>query len=337
MARSLNWKKIAVALILLFMAAYPLAHGNSYIMHLFIVFFLWAVVASNWNLLMGYAGIFSLGNIAFFIMGSYISGILAKNLGWSPWLCIFLGGLGSMAAVTIFIGLPSLRLSGIYIALWSLVFASALPSVLTQTQSLTGGARGLTDIPPLFEGITRVQSYYINFVFMLIILIFIYKTIHSSTGLAFVALRDSKEFAKALGVNEYKEKLKIFALVSFITGIAGGFYAHYLGDISPGTLGVGPFLLAIAMIELGGVGRFPGAVLGALGIVFVNESLRLSGPLRLTILGGLICIIVLLFPGGLMQFVDWIDGRINRILKKDGRLQSGKTTSAKNAETETIG
>ena len=128
MAKFFDWKKFAVVLSLLFMAAYPLVHGNSYIMHLFIVFFLWAVVASNWNLLMGYAGIFSLGNIAFFIMGSYVSGIFAKNLGWSPWLCILLGGLGSMAAVTIFIGLPSLRLSGIYIALWSLVFASALPS-----------------------------------------------------------------------------------------------------------------------------------------------------------------------------------------------------------------
>ena len=336
MAKFFDWKKIAVALSLLFMAVYPLVHGNSYMMHLLIVFFLWAVVASNWNLLMGYAGIFSLGNIAFFIMGSYVSGIFAKNMGWSPWLCILLGGLGSMAAVTIFIGLPSLRLSGIYIALWSLVFASALPSVLTQTQTLTGGARGLTDIPPLFEGITRLQSYYINFGFMLIILFIVYRTIHSATGLAFVALRDSKEFAKALGVNEYKEKLKIFALVSFLTGLAGGFYAHYLGDISPGTLGIGPFLLAIAMIELGGVGRFPGAVLGALVIVFVNESLRLSGPLRLTVLGGLICLIVLLFPGGLMQFIDWIDGRVARIPKKDVQLHPGKTTCEQSADAETI-
>jgi len=320
MAIFFEWKKITVILILLFMAVYPLVHGNPYIMHLFIVFFLWAVVASNWNLLMGYAGIFSLGNIAFFIIGSYVSGIFAKNLGWSPWLCILLGGIGSMAVVTIFIGLPSLRLSGIYIALWSLVFASALPSILTQTQSLTGGSRGLTDIPPLFEGITRVQSYYINFAFMLIILTIIYKTIHSSTGLAFVAMRDSKEFAKALGVNEFKEKLKVFALVSFLTGIAGGFYAHYLGDISPGTLGIGPFLLALAMIELGGVGRFPGAVIGALVLVFVNESLRLSGSLRLTVLGGLICIIVLLFPGGLMQFIDWIDNRIALLKKQTSKL-----------------
>lgn len=80
---------------------------------------------------------------------------------------------------------------------------------------------GLHDIPPLFEGITRLHSYYITFLVFLVILTIISKIIHSSTGLAFVALRDSREFATALGVNEYKEKIKVFALVSFLTGIVG--------------------------------------------------------------------------------------------------------------------
>jgi len=157
----------------------------------------------------------------------------------------------------------------------------------------------------------------INFVLFLVILTIIHKIIHSSTGLAFVALRDSKDFAKALGVNEYTEKLKVFAYVSFLTGVTGGFYVHYLGDISPTTLAIEPFLLTIAMMEMGGIGRFPGAVLGAVIIVFGNEFLRLAGTLRLALLGALICAIILFFPGGLMQFIDWIDGRVARLRRRE--------------------
>ncbi|MCG6905647.1 MAG: branched-chain amino acid ABC transporter permease [Desulfobacteraceae bacterium] len=310
MTDSLNWKRIAIGAGLLLMAVYPLIHGDPYIMHIFILFFIWSLVASNWNLLMGYAGIFSLGNIAFLAIGAYTSGILSKNLSWSPWLCILLGGIASMALVTVFIGLPALRLSGIYIALLSLIFADSLPTILTQTRSLTGGAMGLHDVPPLFEGILRIHSYYICFALFLVMLTIIYRTIHSATGLAFVALRDSREFARSLGISEYREKLKVFALVSFLTGIVGGFYVHYLGDISPTTLTIEPFLLTIAMMEMGGIGRFPGAVLGAVIIVFGNEFLRLAGTLRLALLGALICAIILFFPGGLMQLVDWIDTRI---------------------------
>jgi branched-chain amino acid transport system permease protein len=315
MADILNWKKIGIILGLIFIALYPLIHGDSYVMHIFIMFFIWALVASNWNLLMGYAGIFSLGNIGYFAIGCYASGIMAKTFGWSPWVCIFLGGLVCMVLVLIFVGFPALRLNGIYIALLSLIFADTLPTILTQTRSITGGAMGLHDIPPLFEGITRVQSYYITFIVFLVILTIIYKIINSLSGLAFVALRDSKEFATALGVNEYKEKIKVFALVSFLTGITGGFYVHYLGDISPTTLTIGPFLMAIAMMEVGGIGRFPGAVLGAVIIVFGSEFLRLAGTFRLGLLGALICVIILFFPGGLMQLIDWVDGKIMQIRK----------------------
>jgi branched-chain amino acid transport system permease protein len=165
----------------------------------------------------------------------------------------------------------------------------------------------LHDIPPFFADITRVQAYYIVFCFFILIHGTIWWVIRSSTGLAFVALRDSKEFATALGVSEYREKIKVFAMVSFMTGLAGGFYVHYLGDISPSTLAIEPFLLAIAMMELGGIGTFMGPVLGSAVIVFGNEFLRLAGTLRLAILGGLICATILFFPGGIIQLIDWID------------------------------
>lgn len=91
----------------------------------------------------------------------------------------------------------------------------------------------------------KVHAYYICFVFFLVVMWVIYRTIHSNTGLAFVALRDSENLATTLGINRYKERLKVFALSSLLTGLAGGFYVHSLGDISPTTLGIEPFLLGM--------------------------------------------------------------------------------------------
>ena len=312
----LNWKTVSALLGLTGIVLYPLFQSNTYVMHIMILFFIWSTVVSNWNLLMGVAGISSLGNIGFLAVGGYASGMLAKHFGWSPWGCMILGGLSAMVIVTLLVGLPALRLRGIYIALLSLIFADSLPTILTQTRSITGGAMGLHDIPPFFNEITRVQAYYIVFCFFLFIHGVIYRIIHSSTGLAFVALRDSREFATALGINEYKEKIKVFAMVSFMTGLSGGFYVHYLGDISPTTLAIEPFLLAIAMMELGGIGTFMGPILGSALIVFGNEFLRLAGTLRLAILGALICATILFFPGGIIQLVDWIDQKISKMKKK---------------------
>jgi len=312
----LNWRTTFLGLVLVFLLVYPLLGASSYLRHLFILFFIWAIVAANWNLLMGYAGINSLGNIGFLAIGGYVSGILAKTFDITPWITIPIGGLVTAILVTVFLGLPALRLSGIYIALLSLIFADTLPSILTQTRDITGGAMGLHEIPPFFPGMDKTGAYYVCLGFFLLILYIVYRIINSSTGLAFVALRDSENFAYCLGVNKFRERLKVFALASFLTGIAGGVYVHALGDISPTTLGIEPFLLAIAMIELGGVGTFAGPILGTAVIVFGNEFLRLAGTLRLTLLGALICITILFYPGGVMQLVRLAEAWVTRFIAK---------------------
>jgi branched-chain amino acid transport system permease protein len=314
--KKLSWKNILIILVGLFVLIYPLVGANSYIKHLFILFFIWSVVAASWNLLNGYAGINSLGNIGFMAIGGYVSGILAKSLGISPWISIIIGGIVTCILVTIFLGLPALRLSGIYIALLTLIFADTLPSILTLTREITGGAMGLHEIPGFLPNMEKIHAYYICFVFFLIAMFIIYRTIHSRTGLAFMALRDSENFATTLGVNRFNERLKVFAISSFLTGLAGGFYVHSLGDISPSTLGIEPFLLGIAMIELGGIGTFAGPILGAAVIVFGGEFLRLAGTLRLSLLGLLICAIILFFPGGIMQLLSQSESFIRKQIKK---------------------
>lgn len=316
MMKNFNWKSALYILVIAFILLYPWLGASSYNKHLFILFFIWSIVAANWNLMMGYAGINSLGNIGFMAIGGYTAGILAKTYGLPPLLTVPIAGLVTSLVVTVALGLPALRLSGIYIALLTLIFADTLPSLLTQTRDITGGAMGLHEIPPFYPGMDKTGAYYICFAFFLIVLLIIYRVIHSPTGMAFVALRDSENFAYCLGVNKFRERLKVFALSSLLTGAAGGVYVHALGDISPTTLGIEPFLLTIAMIELGGVGTFFGPILGAAVIVFGNEFLRLAGTLRLTLLGALICTIILFYPGGVIQLFNSLEHQIERLLKR---------------------
>lgn len=311
---------------LIMIALYPVVHGSQYIMHVTIMFFIWGVVASLWNLLAGYAGVLSLGNMAFLLIGGYTSGILTKSFGMSPWVSIVIAGLATMIVVTIILALPALRLTGIYIALLTIVFSDALPSLLTQTRKYTGGAAGLKEIPPFWPGMERIHAYYLIFMIFIIILAVIYWITRSNTGLAFQAMRDDEELALSLGVNLYLEKIKVFAVCSFFTGLIGGVYVHYLTMISPATNSLESFMLAMCMIFLGGFARFPGAVIGALFLTFTNEFLQLTGTLRPLLIGFIICVLILYLPDGFMQIVDWIDNKFNK--KTNATLEPGSVLTA---------
>ena len=151
------------------------------------LFFIWAVVASSWDLIIGYAGVNNLGHVSFFVIGGYLSGIIAKNFPIAPVWCPLLAGLITTIIVIIFVALPALRLPGVYIALYSLMFHLTIPSLLTQTRKWTGGSKGLREIPPLFEKIEMIHYYYIGLGLLLITLFIIQGVIRSRTGRAFVA------------------------------------------------------------------------------------------------------------------------------------------------------
>jgi branched-chain amino acid transport system permease protein len=296
--------RVLLVAVVAFLVAWPYLGASRFTLHVASLTFIWAVVASYWNLLSGYSGILSLGNLGFFAFGAYVSSVIAIELGISPWISVWIGGAATMAIVTVFLGLPALRLRGIYIALLTLVFALSLPSIISLLRDWTGGGIGLLGIPTFITGIEKWQEYYINLGFALAALTVLYVIIRGKTGMAFVALRDSADFAGAVGVDRYREGIKVFAISALVTGMAGGFFAHTLGQISPAMLGVDQFLMVIAMWLLGGVATFFGPIIGAFVITFGNEYLRVAGSLRMGLIGGMIVVTIMLFPGGIMQLVD---------------------------------
>ena len=311
---------VAIYVVLLLLPVF--IYKDAYVIGILITCMVWGAVASVWNFTMGYAGIFTFGQFGFFVVAAYTSGMVTKYLGISPWLGILFGGLMA-ALVGVLIGLPCMKLKGAYIALITFALHLVVAPMIKVADPLgTGSSTGLMSIPSLtfgtytFSRTDLIPWYYAALVISLLILLVVYKIIFSSVGLGFIGLRDSEDFAKTLGINEYKYKLMVFGLSAFLTGIMGGFYAHYAGIISPRLLGLDIFLLVMLMLIIGGIGIFPGAFLGGFIILFLNEFLRPLEAYRFLIFGAIVVVAIKIMPEGILGHFNLFKNRIGERLQR---------------------
>ena len=319
----MQFRKELITYIALFiiLALLPIfIYKDSYLIGLLITCLIWGTMAAVWNFTMGYAGIFTFGQFGFFAVGAYVSGMLAKHLGLSPWFTMLAGGSGA-CLVGLLIGIPCMRLKGSYIALITWALHLVLGPIIKVAEPLgTGGSTGLMSIPSIkigtlvFSRTSLLPWYYTGLVISFLILLVIYRIIFSSVGLGFTGLRDSEDFAKTLGINEYKYKLLVFGISAFLTGLIGAFYVHYAGAISPRILGLDIFLLVMLMLIIGGIGVFPGAFIGGFIILLLNELLRPLGPYRFIIFGIVVIVSIKAMPEGLLKSLNnVIDGKFNKL------------------------
>ena len=317
---------LAMYLILLFLPVF--LYKDAYVIGILITCMIWGAMASVWNFTMGYAGIFTFGQFGFFVVAAYTSGMVTKYLGISPWLGILFGGLMA-AMVGVLIGLPCMKLKGAYIALITFALHLVVAPMIKVADPLgTGGSTGLMSIPSLnlgaymFSRTDLIPWYYTALVISFLVLLVVYKIIFSSIGLGFIGLRDSEDFAKTLGINEYKYKLLVFGLSAFLTGIMGGFYAHYAGIISPRLLGLDIFLLVMLMLIIGGIGIFPGAFLGGFIILFLNEFLRPLEAYRFLIFGAIVVVAIKAMPEGILGNLGFFKNRLGkRLLGRPAKVE----------------
>jgi branched-chain amino acid transport system permease protein len=292
-----------------FIAILPIFVGNiPFVMHILIMCLIWAVVASCWDVMMGFAGIFSFGQVAFFVMGAYCSAIVAINFHVPPVLSILIAGVFT-AGMGFLVGLPCLKLAGPYVALVTFGVHMALQAVIKGEIGIALGTRGswgLLNIPPVslfgytFSSTNIVPTFYLILVVSLACALVIMFMIKSYWGVAFLALKDSQDFAMSLGVSAFKYKLIVFALTSFLTGIIGGFYGHFYGMLSFRMLDLDLFSILMVMMLVGGLGHFPGAIVGAFLVVAGSELMSPLGAYRAVAMGGLVVVLVLALPNGVM-------------------------------------
>jgi branched-chain amino acid transport system permease protein len=281
-------------LLLACLAILPWAQSNQYWLHVFSVALIGVILALGLQLLVGMAGILSLGQGAFYGVGAYAAAILAAAWGVPFVVSVLCGGLIAAAASLLLI--PIVRLKGSSLAVATLGFGIIAHLVMLNEDWLTGGSIGMMGIrrPTLFGfdiGSER-PYYYTCLIAAGIVFLAFERLTQSRFGRALVAMSQDEEAARASGIAIWTYKAKCFLIAAFAAGIAGALYAFHARYLNPNDFTFQKSIDILIMVVIGGLGSLPGAALGAAIVVLMPEFLRASGELRLILFGLLVVVLM---------------------------------------------
>ena len=297
-------------LLLLVLILVPLKAGT-YWTSLMTLTAIYAIVALGMNLLTGYAGQISMGHAAFFAIGAYTSAFLT-SIGVSFWLALPAGAVLA-ALVGIVIGMPALRMKGLYLAIATMGFGFIMEQVIHSWVYVTHGVNGRQLVRPHLGSInfSADTHYFYLVLFVLIIMLLLMKNIlRTPTGRALCAVRDSEVAAESMGVNLAVYKTAAFAISAFYAGIAGSLFAHHMLFIGPENFDVTVSINFLIMIIIGGMGSVHGSIFGAIFVTLLPELIAIGkdwlppaigqqAGLQGTVYGVLLVLFVLFEPLGL--------------------------------------
>jgi branched-chain amino acid transport system permease protein len=295
------------------LAAVGLTVENEYYLGVAVIIMIHALNATGLNILLGYTGIISIGQAAFFGIGAYISGVLSATYGWNALLTFPVAFMGAFIIAYI-IGWPVLRLHGHYLAMATLGFGMIIYILMNEMDFITGGPSGLMGIGDieffgLYFGLD--QAYFVlmsvYFVFVLFMLeLFDKSFLHYK--LKFI--KSSESASISYGLDTVQTKLLVFAFVAGFTAVNGSLYAFFVHFISPVSFSLKYSIELVAMATVGGLGYITGGVIGAVILGLVPELFASAEDYEMLIYGGLLAVCVMFVPGG-------IAGTLSRLRKKD--------------------
>lgn len=310
---------ITLAILVALAALLPALTGMRYIITQATLFFIWAIVVTQWNLVLGVGGIFSLAQMALFAVGAYTTAMFGYYFAMPMVLAMPLAALVTVLVSTL-VGAACLRLRGPYVALLTLAVAQVLYLLITNdTACFTnppsgcmpffGGVRGFTrfgdlGFRELIGGKWFIAHYYVGLGLLALAVLFSLVIIRGPMGLAFQALRDNPGCAMSRGVSRFKYQLWLFALSAFFTGLAGAFYAVQFAAVGPTVFSISMLLFLMSMIVVGGIGTIWGPLLGALILMLADEAMREIGDWRDIGLGVILAGFVIFLPKGLMGLLE---------------------------------
>lgn len=294
----MNLSRYALLLLALVLGVFALVppFANGYVRSLFYVTALYVALTYGWNLISGYAGYLSFGQMTFFGLGAYVValGVTHSHLPW--YVCAAAGGvLAAMLALAL--GFIMLRLSGPFFALGMLGLAQSF-RIAAETVGFTGGSAGIY-LPP---GSSALGVYYWTFGVMLAAMAGTWLVDRSAFGLRLRALREDERAARTLGVDVTRTKVAAFALSAIVPGLLGGGYAWYLTYVDPASVfSTRIELQSVAMAILGGIGTLWGPLVGGILMSQISESLGARFPQgHLMIFGALIVVLLIALPRGIV-------------------------------------
>lgn len=277
-----------------------------YLVHLAIIFAIYAILALSLNLIVGYTGLLSVTHAAFYGIGGYATAILTTGFGWNFFLTLF-AGVALTIIASFLIGIVLSRFDGDYYALGAVGFNFIVFSIMLNWQSLTRGPLGIPGIP-------RPALFSSNLAFLLLVVVclllvflacrFITK---SSFGRVLKAIREDEKALQVFGYNTTYYKLAIFIIGAGMAAIAGSLFASYITFIDPSTFTLNESIFVLAIIILGGLANLKGSILGALFLILLPEFLRFVGfpteiaaQMRQAVYGLLLVLLMLYRPQGLV-------------------------------------
>jgi len=246
---------------------------ESYYLSQLVFIMIYAIVGVALNILSGQAGQVSIGHAAFLAIGAYFTAVAQKYgvplVLYLPLAGVFTGIAGYL------VGLPALRLHGIYLAIATLAFAFIVEEIIARWESVTHGNEGLMLPPPSLFGwkLGSESFYYLCLLVTVLVILAAINIIRSSTGRSFMAIRDSETAARSMGIDTARYKTTAFALSAGITGIAGALYAHKMSFISPEMFSLAVSIDFVMIIIIGGMVSLRGAVFGAIFMIMADPLL----------------------------------------------------------------
>jgi branched-chain amino acid transport system permease protein len=274
---------------------------DNYVIYIAARLFVYILVALGLNLLTGYAGQVSLGHAAFFAIGAYTAAVLAESLDWPFVICVpvsafFTGIVGYL------LGLPCLRLSGLYLAMATLGFTLIVQELLLQLAVITHGSEGMS-VPMAsmlgFSFDSDYRKYYLLLGVTFVMLMLTRNLVRGRTGRAFLAIRENERAAEAMGVNLARYKTIAFAISALYTGLAGALSAFLVGFLDPQEFSFFLSLQFITIIILGGLASLLGSVLGAGFLIILPELLAGLDVWQALVYGVIMVLTMLFMPFGL--------------------------------------
>jgi branched-chain amino acid transport system permease protein len=304
--RTRPWAIAAWGAALLFVLVLPTQLYGSQMRTLSAVF-MFVVLAQGWNIIGGFAGYPSFGNVVFFGLGGYTTAILMSKAGMSFWLTLPLAAVVA-AGFAILVGMPILRLHGHYFAIATLGVAEGMREIVINLPELTGGGAGIT-VPAVGAAATTAYLsnagfYYLFLSLAILSIVVVWMISRSRFGYALRAIHQDEDGAGAMGIDTTRAKVLAFAASAALTGLVGAAYAFQQVSIYPQRLFDVDFtVLMVVMAVIGGAGTVVGPVIGAVVLQYLSEWLRDHyTDYHTMIFGAIIVGAVILLPQGLVAF-----------------------------------
>jgi branched-chain amino acid transport system permease protein len=285
------------------------------------------------NLLVGYSGQISLGHGAFFALGAYASAISINDLGVPYLLTLPLAGFVCGIAGFL-LGLPALRLRGLYLALVTLGVAIATPQVIKRAEGLTGGTQGLSVekvTAPAWSGLADDQwLYFVTLAVAAVMFVLAAFLVRGRVGRALVAIRENEIAARTMGVDLARFKTGTFAVSAAYAGVGGALFTLPIGFLAPESFPLALSFAFLAAIVVGGLATIAGALFGALFIEFVPVyAADVDEALAGVIYGGVLILFMYLLPGGVM-------GLVRKLSSSKGRKERPERLVVSEGKTEGV-